>query len=372
MDLAAVKITNLEAFVVAMPLIGVFTSGGKSKNVTKGVVVRLTAADGSVGISSVDPSTRAVFPDRAEDLLATMTDRLKPVLIGMPASQINAISGLMGQVPDSQLGARAAVEIAAIDLTCRHLGLSLGDYLGGVVTPQVDFNGWVGELPADEAATEARGWVKAGFKSMKIKVGSDLAADIDRVLAVRDAVGGTVGLRIDANEQYRVEDALRLCDAVKRADLQLFEQPVPRDDLDGLATIRRQGGIAIMADESISDHASLLRVIQADCADYVKFGVAQAGGLMPAARMIATADAAGLKVVMGHGFGLDMSTMTEIMVGAAFANIMPGLECVGPLKVTDTVATTRLDISTGSYQVPAVAGLGITLDPDKMARYTVA
>jgi len=67
-----------------------------------------------------------------------------------------------------------------------------------------------------------------------------------------------------------------------------------------------------------------------------------------------------------------MSTMTEIMVGAAFANIMPGLECVGPLKVTDTVATTRLDISTGSYQVPAVAGLGITLDPDKMARYTVA
>ncbi|MEK9745724.1 MAG: hypothetical protein VW499_06670, partial [Candidatus Puniceispirillum sp.] len=69
MDLAAVKITNLEAFVVAMPLIGVFTSGGKSKNVTKGVVVRLTAADGSVGISSVDPSTRAVFPDRAEDLL---------------------------------------------------------------------------------------------------------------------------------------------------------------------------------------------------------------------------------------------------------------------------------------------------------------
>ena len=75
---------------------------------------------------------------------------------------------------------------------------------------------------------------------------------------------------------------------------------------------------------------------------------------------------------MGHGFGLDMSTMTEIMVGAAFANIMPGLECVGPLKVTDTVATTKLDISTGSFTLPAVTGLGITLDPDKMARYGVA
>ena len=372
MDLAAIKITNLEAFVVAMPLVGVFTSGGKSKNVAKGVVVRLTAADGSVGISSVDPSSRAVFPDRAEDLLITITDRLKPLVIGMSAAQVNAISQIMGQVSDSQQGARAAVEIACIDLTCRHLGISLSDYLGGIVTPSVDFNGWVGELPADEATAEARRWVKAGFKSMKIKVGSDLAADIERVLAIRDAVGHGIGLRIDANEQYQVKDALLLCDAVKSADLQLFEQPVPHDDLDGLATIRRKGGIAIMADESISDHASLLRVIEADCADYVKFGVAQAGGLMSAARMIATAEAAGLKVVMGHGFGLDMSTMTEIMVGAAFANIMPGLECVGPLKVTDTVATTKLDISTGSFTLPAVTGLGITLDPDKMARYGVA
>ena len=372
MDLAAIKITKLEAFVVAMPLVGVFTSGGKSKNVAKGVVVRLTAADGSVGISSVDPSSRAVFPDRAEDLLITINNRLKPLVIGMSAAQVNAISQIMGQVSDSQQGARAAVEIACIDLTCRYLGISLSDYLGGMVTPRVDFNGWVGELPADEATAEARRWVKAGFKSMKIKVGSDLAADIERVLAIRDEVGHGIGLRIDANEQYQVKDALLLCDAVKSADLQLFEQPVPHDDLDGLATIRRKGGIAIMADESISDHASLLRVIRADCADYVKFGVAQAGGLMSAARMIATAEAAGLKVVMGHGFGLDMSTMTEIMVGAAFANIMPGLECVGPLKVTDTVATTKLDISTGSYTLPAVTGLGITLDADKMARYGVA
>ena len=96
--------------------------------------------------------------------------------------------------------------------------------------------------------------------------------------------------------------------------MQLFEQPVPRDDLAGLAEIRRVGGISVMADESISDHASLLKVIEADCADLVKFGISQAGGIMPAVRMMATAEAAGLKVVMGHGFGLDMSTMAEIMV----------------------------------------------------------
>jgi L-Ala-D/L-Glu epimerase len=85
--------------------------------------------------------------------------------------------------------------------------------------------------------------------------------------------------------------------------------------------------------------------------------------------MLATAEAAGLPVVLGHGFGLDLSTMAEIMLGATSHNIVPGLECVGPLKVVDTVATTRLDISSGSIPLPAGPGLGIDLDNGKLAQY---
>ena len=92
---------------------------------------------------------------------------------------------------------------------------------------------------------------------------------------------------------------------------------------------------------------------------------------MPAVRMMATAEAVGLKVVIGHGFGLDMSTMAEIMVGASSSNILAGLECVGPLKVKDTVSRTRLDISLGSLKVPDGAGLAMDLDMEKLAKYTV-
>ena len=126
-----------------------------------------------------------------------------------------------------------------------------------------------------------------------------------------------------------------------------------------------------MADEAISDHASLLKVIKADCADLVKFGIAQAGGIIPAVRMMATAEAAGLKVVMGHGFGLDMSTMAEIMVGALSTNILPGLECVGPLKVKDTVAQSTLDIGSGSFIIPTGVGLCLELDDQKLTQYSV-
>jgi muconate cycloisomerase len=190
-------------------------------------------------------------------------------------------------------------------------------------------------------------------------------------MAVRDAVGPNMKLRMDANQQCTVSQALALCHAVKPCDMQLFEQPTPKDDLEGLAQVRREGGLPIMADESISDHQSLIRVIKADCADFVKFGIKQAGGLLSSARMLATAEAAGLPVVLGHGFGLELSTMAEIMLGATSRNVVPGLECVGPLKVVDTVATTRLDISRGSIPLPSGPGLGIELDDEKLAQYSV-
>ena len=364
-------ISQIDVFNIDMPLVDTFTSGGLAKNITHCVVVRITDADGAVGISSIDPSSKAISPNAAPDLAIAIRDRVGPALIGEDPVNVNRIVEIASKLAPTQPGASAGVELACIELVCKRMGVAMHDYIGGAVLDKVLFNGWVGELPADEAAADAKNWQNAGFKSLKIKVGSGVAKDSDRVAAVRDAVGGDMRLRMDANMQYDVPQALELCHAVKSCDMQLFEQPTPKDDLEGLAQIRRGGGIPVMADESISDHQSLIRVIKAECADFVKFGIKQAGGLLPSARMLATAEAAGLPVVLGHGFGLDLSTMAEIMLGATSHNIVPGLECVGPLKVVDTVATTRLDISCGSLDLPTGPGLGIDLDDEKLARYSV-
>jgi len=368
----AATISLVEVFTIGMPLVGMFTSGGESKDLTKCAVVRVTATDGATGISSIDPSTRAVSPDTAPELAAAIRERVGPALIGEDPGNINRISEIASRLTPGQIGAAAGIELACIELTCRRRGIALHEYVGGAVLDRVQFNGWVGELPPDEAAAEAKRWRDAGFGSLKIKVGNRVAKDSERVMAVREAVGTDMQLRMDANQQCNVHQALALCREVKSCDMQLFEQPTPKDDLEGLARIRREGGIPIMADEAISDHQSLIRVIRADCADFVKFGITQAGGLMPSARMLATAEAAGLQVVLGHGFGLDLSTMAEIMLGATSRNILPGLECVGPLKVVDTVATTRLDISGGSMALPSGPGLGIDLDEEKLVRYSLA
>lgn len=363
------RIERMEVFPVDMPLTGEFTSAGVTKQVTKCVVLRLTAADGTVGISSIEPSAAAKSPGTAAELAVTLRDRIAPAIVGEDPLNIHRLSALFDSLSPGQPGAAAGAEMACVDLAARLCGVSVCDYLGGAVQDAVEFNGWIGMLPPGEAAAEARRWLAAGFRSAKIKVGSGVEADRDRVAAVREAVGNAMKLRIDANMLYDAATSLELCKLVKRFDLQLFEQPAPRDDLAGLARVRREGGIPVMADESVYDHASLLAVIKADAADYIKFGIKQAGGILRASRMLATAEAAGIPCVIGHGFGLDPSTIAEIMLAATARNVLAGLECVGPLKVVDTVTTTRLDISSGRLALPSGPGIGVRLDERKLEQY---
>ena len=363
------RIERVEAFGVNMPLVGTFTSGGISKAATKCVVVRITTSDGAVGISSAEPSAGAPSPGTAPELIATLRERVAPALVGQDPTNVNKLIELLDKLAPTQPGAGAAIEMACVDLASRIFGVPIYTYLGGAVQDSVQFNGWIGMLPPDEAAAEAKRWLKAGFRSAKIKVGSGVEADRDRIAAVREAVGSAMKLRIDANTQYDAETSLKLCRVIKQFDLQLFEQPAPKDDIAGLARVRREGGIPVMADETIDGHENLLAVIKADAADFVKFGIKQAGGILRAARMLATAEAAKIPVVMGHGFGLDPSTIAEIMLAASSRNVLPGLECVGPLKVVDTVATTRLDISSGSVPLPRGPGIGIALDEAKLEKY---
>ena len=110
-------------------------------------------------------------------------------------------------------------------------------------------------------------------------------------------------------------------------------------------------------------------MIKKDAADIVKLKVMKQGGFLNARRMLETASAAGLKVVIGHGFGLGINTVAEIMFACTSTDVLPGLECVGPLKTVDDIVTHKLDISSGSLRLPNGPGLGVTLDNEKIEKY---
>jgi muconate cycloisomerase len=366
-------IERVEVFGVAVPLVGGgFKNAYLTKTVQKSAVVRITAARGATGLGNIDPSP-GYSAETIEQSLAALRDKLAPSAIGLDAANVHVLNARLDAATPGFLDAKAAIEMACVDLTARALGVPVYTYLGGAVKERLTFNAWIGILSPQDAAAEARKWFDRGFRSAKIKVGGGIEADCDRVKSVRDAVGGAMALRIDANAGYDVDTAVRLARLVEPCGLQLFEQPVPADDLAGMARVRREaGGVPIMADESILDHASLIAVIRAGAADIVKLKVMKQGGFHRTAAMLATAEAAGVRCVIGHGFGLGVNTMAEIMLAATSANVIDGLECVGPLKTVDDITTEKLDLGAGVLALPPGPGLGVALDEAKLARYRIS
>jgi L-alanine-DL-glutamate epimerase-like enolase superfamily enzyme len=324
-----------------------------------------------VGYGNIDP-TPGYSKENTEAHLDVLSNRLAPLLIGMDPTNIHRVLATIEPSVAGFLDSKAAIEMACVDLSARVAGMPVHTYLGGAVKDELRFNAWIGILSPGEAAKETLDWQRKGFRSAKIKVGGNIAADRDRVKAVREAVGPDFGLRIDANAGYDAETSIQLARMVAPFRLEHFEQPVPADDIAGMARVRREAnavGLPVMADESVLDHASLIRIIRMDAADIVKVKVMKQGGFLNTRRMIATAEAAGIRCVVGHGFGLGINTMAEIMLAATSSNVVDGLECVGPLKTRDDIVTHKLDLSSGTLALPAGPGLGVTLDDAKLAQY---
>jgi muconate cycloisomerase len=366
---STLAIERVEIFGVSVPLVGAgFRNAYITKKTQKSALVRLTAQDGTVGLGNIDPSP-GYSTQTIEESLRALKGPLAATVRGLDAANPHRIVEAMDGVITGFLDAKAAMEMACIDLTARRLGIPVHQYLGGALVERLRFNAWIGILPPDEAAAQARTWFDRGFRSAKIKVGRGIHADRDRLQAVRDAVGPQMKLRADANAGYTVDDAVALGKLLEPCDLQLLEQPVRADDLAGMAAVRRAIAIPVMADESITDHASLIDVIRANCADIVKLKVMKQGGFLKCRRMLETAAAAGLGVVVGHGFGLGINTVAEIMLGATSRAVLGGLECVGPLKTSDDIVTKKLNLSDGEIELPSGPGLGVELDEEKVRRY---
>ena len=182
------KIERVEIFGVAVPLVGEFKMAYQSESIQKSAIVRITASGGAIGLGNVDPILGYSEETIGETLHALKT-KFAPLVIGLDPMNIHVVLQRIGAAVPNYLDAKAAIEMACVDLTARALGMPVHTYLGGAVKDTLLFNAWIGILPPDEAAAETAGWQKRGFRSAKIKVGGNIEADRDRVKAVREAVG---------------------------------------------------------------------------------------------------------------------------------------------------------------------------------------
>jgi L-alanine-DL-glutamate epimerase-like enolase superfamily enzyme len=363
------RIARVEVFGVEVPLVGAgFKNAYITKTKQRSAVVRVTDEDGQIGLGNIDPSP-GYSVETIEQSLDALAKVLAPAALGQDTGNMHQLTTHLDRQMPQYLDAKAAIEMAVTDLVGRRQQLCVSSLLGGSVVEHVSFNAWIGIVSPAEAAAEAKRWFDAGWRSTKIKIGGDIHADRDRVAAVREATDANFKIRVDANAGYSVAEAIALGKMLEPYQLELMEQPVAAEDLAGLKAVRDAVNIPIMADESVTDFASLIDIIRLQAADIVKLKVMKQGGFLRTSRMMACAEAAGLGVVIGHGFGLGINTMAEILLASTSQAVLSGLECVGPIKTSDDIVTNKLDLTSGRLTIAHGQGLGVTLDEAKLERY---
>ena len=234
-------------------------------------------------------------------LIAIIEDDLTPLVVGMEPHRVSAVTEQIRRAVETsnQAGITAAawsgIEMAIHDLRARQLDLPLADLLGKCRddVPVYASAGLYGEgKTADDLAAEVKGWADQGFDAVKIKVGGvSLAEDIERVAAVREALGPDVRLMVDALYNFDVAEALCFAHAAAPYDIIFLEAPVSPFDVEGQADVCRKSPIPVCGNETLAWIHPFRELITRRATHWVQFDIAACGGVQEGRRIAELAHA---------------------------------------------------------------------------------
>lgn len=325
---------------------------------------------GITGLGEVD----SVFKRRGALLRHDLTTALVPSVIGEDPFRIAAIVEKMNQALDGVEEAKAAIEMALWDIVGKALNTPVYNLLGGKVRDRIPLSYSIPFGEPKDMAELARDRVKWGNKTVKVKVGSeDPTRDIAAVKMVRQAIGPDIKLRVDGNMRWRTaKEAVQVIHEMESQNLELVEQPLPADDLDGMAEVRRNIRVPLMADESIRDPRSVMQVIRRQAADIANVYVTEAGGLLNASRIFAMCEAANIPCMIGSMPEFGIGTAAQIHLGLAMTNLGPDSDACGVLYHQEDLLKTPLRIENGFSYAPEGPGLGVEVDMAVVDRWNRA
>jgi D-arabinonate dehydratase/D-galactarolactone cycloisomerase len=263
----------------------------------------------------------------------------------------------------------AGVDIALWDLKGRALGQPISVLLGGPIRESL----WVYASPVtlcdpDTAQERAREFLAKGFTAVKVKVGGALADDVDRVAAVREVIGPGMPLLLDVNAALDARGAIALARAVEPYSCYWLEEPVPPEDLAGMAHVRRSVNLPVATGEQSSSIYTFRDHLKAEAADVYMPNVTKAGGLSECARISTLVHTENLKMAP-HGVGSGIGLAATLQWCAAMPNflIYEYNQLLNPLR--HDILKTPIVLKDGDLQVPMGPGLGVEIDWEKVDQF---
>ena len=325
-------------------------------------IVRVFDRDGAIGTGY-----SYTIGTGGSSIMALLADHLAPRLIGRAAENVEAIwRDLLFQTHATSVGAITALSLAALDtalwdLRCRRANLPLAVLAGGAKDScplYTTEGGWL-HLSPSALVDDALQAKAKGFGGAKIKIGRPhVAEDVERLGAVREAVGPSWDIMTDANQGFTLSEAIRRARHLETLDIAWFEEPLPADDLAGHAELARHTSVPIAVGESLYSASQFKDYLQAGACSIVQVDVARIGGITPWLKVAHMAEA--FNVALCPHF------LMELHVGLCCA--VPNGRWVEYIPQLDAITRSALEIRDGRAYASSEPGLGIDWDWDAIGR----
>lgn len=260
--------------------------------------------------------------------------------------------------------ARHGLSLALAEARARAAGHPLYRYLDDCDRIRsVPVNATLGDDDPAATATAAERATMEGFDCLKVKVGvRSVPGDMERLRAVRDRVGASVELRVDANGAWTREQADSAVDGLADLDVAYLEQPLPGEDLAGHSALR-DGPVDIALDESLREY-DIEEVVDSGAADVVILKPMVLGGPDRAREAALAAREAGVDPVLSTTVDAVVARTGAVHVAASLSEVRPCGLATGPMLARD-LSTDPAPVVDGAVEVPQELGLGL---PERPAR----
>ena len=359
------KITDVRTTLLSVPLNPPLADSTHVLNHIQWILVDVHTHEGLVGNSLM------LTFDYGPELLRRIVDvELKKVIVGRDARDIAGIwkschaqCEYIGQQGVAAWGI-AAIDIALWDLAGKQLDVPVCRLLGGQKEriPIYGSGGWL-SWSTDELVADVASYVRRGFSIVKMKVGGqNLRRDVERVRAVRQAIGDDVRLMVDANQAWTPHQAISFARQVQDQNIFWFEEPVAKDDLDGYAKVAAAIDIPVATGEREYSLGAFREMLVRQGAAILQPDALRIGGLSQCLKVAHLAEAFGQSVAPHFYKEIDVHLLASINNGL-FLEYFPWL---------DDLLVHPLEIANGMAKVPERPGLGLEFKADAVREYRVS
>jgi L-alanine-DL-glutamate epimerase-like enolase superfamily enzyme len=363
-----VKIVRVEAIPFAIPYVKPLKFASGEVHAAEHVLVRVHTDEDVVGVAEAPPRP-FTYGETQAGIVAVIEQIFAPQLVGLTLLEREVAAGRLARTVGNPT-AKAAVDMAMWDALGRALELPVSAMLGGY-TDRMRVSHMLGfDDPAKMVAEAERMRDTYGISTFKIKVGRrPVTRDTAVVRALRERFGDSVELYVDGNRGWTASESLRAMKAMADLDLLFAEELCPADDVLGRRWLVERLDVPFIADESVPTPADVTREVLDKSATAISIKTARTG-FTQSQRVHHLAEGLGLEVVMGNQIDGQLGTACSVAFGAAYQlTSRRAGELSNFLDMSDDLLAEPLQIRDGVLHVPPGVGLGIDIDPGKLARY---